>query len=324
VWTAQILASAISGAASFAVQVARVVAGWVLMGLQSLIQAARMAAAWFIALGPIGWVIAAVVGIVTLIILNWKKVVSWTTTAWHAVWGAIQAVWGAIKTGISAALRFLLNLFLNFTGPGLIIKHWTAIKNFTVTAWNAVVGFIRGAWGRITGAISDGVGAAVRFVTGLGGRIVRGLAGFGSLLYQKGRDLIQGLINGAGSLLRNIGSFFLNIVPGWIRSPLEHALGISSPSTVFAEYGRNLGQGLINGVTGMRGQIGSTLGGLVDTPTGGLGYRAPAYAGGMAGVAARGAATYVTQVSGVASPEQVAAQVVRAQRTNEFLAGAGR
>jgi hypothetical protein len=31
----------------------------------------------------------------------------------------------------------------------------------------------------------------------------------------------------------------------------------------------------------------------------------------------------VTTVSGVASPEAVAAQVVRAQRTNEFLAGVG-
>ena len=39
------------------------VAAWVLLGAQSLLQAARVAAAWLIAMGPIGLVIAAVVGL---------------------------------------------------------------------------------------------------------------------------------------------------------------------------------------------------------------------------------------------------------------------
>ncbi|SEC98945.1 hypothetical protein [Arthrobacter woluwensis] len=37
--------------------------------------------------------------------------------------------------------------------------------------------------------------------------------------------MIQGLLNGAGSLLSSIGSFFLNQLPGWIVGPFKAALG---------------------------------------------------------------------------------------------------
>ncbi|WP_426466725.1 hypothetical protein, partial [Salmonella enterica] len=42
---------------------------------------------------------------------------------------------------------------------------------------------------------------------------------------------------------------------GWIRKPFESALGIHSPSRVFAGYGENIGQGLINGVQSMAGSV---------------------------------------------------------------------
>lgn len=41
-----------------------------------------------------------------------------------------------------------------------------------------------------------------------------------------------------------IGSFFLNLLPGWIVGPFKAALGIASPSKVFRGYGRNLVEGI--------------------------------------------------------------------------------
>ena len=64
------------------------VARWVWMGAQSLLQAARMALAWVIAMGPVGWVIAAVVALAALIIANWDKIVAWTKQG-----GAIDPRW---------------------------------------------------------------------------------------------------------------------------------------------------------------------------------------------------------------------------------------
>lgn len=60
-----------------------VVGAWVFMAAQSLIQGARMAAAWLIAMGPVGWVIAAVVGLAAIIIANWDTISTWTKDMWE-------------------------------------------------------------------------------------------------------------------------------------------------------------------------------------------------------------------------------------------------
>jgi hypothetical protein len=193
VWTAQIAASAARGAASAAVAVARVVAGWVLMGAQAMLGALRMAAAWLVAMGPVGWIIAAVIGLAILIAANFDKIKAWIGAAWD----------------------------------------WVSEK--TSGVWNSII-----SW------VSDKVGSIIDFVKGIPGKI----GDMAGALYQKGKDMIQGLIDGAGSLLKSIGSFFLNLLPGWIRGPFEKALGISSPSKVFRKYGVNIGQGLIKGLDG--------------------------------------------------------------------------
>ncbi|MGZ7371093.1 hypothetical protein ACXWSM_09370, partial [Streptococcus pyogenes] len=77
----------------------------------------------------------------------------------------------------------------------------------------------------------------------------------GSWLIDTGKNIVQGLINGMTSLAGKIGSYFLEKIPGWIRKPFESALGIHSPSRVFAGYGENIGQGLINGVQSMAGSV---------------------------------------------------------------------
>jgi Phage-related minor tail protein len=311
--------SAALGFIAQGISVAGVVAGWVLMGVQSLLQAARMAAAWLIAMGPVGWVIAAVIGLVALIVANWDTVVSWTQSAWSAVTGAIGAAWDWIKGAVGAALDFVVTLFLNWTLLGLIISHWDAIKGAFSAGVDAAVGFVTGLPGKALNALSSlgstiagvamtawdwfyrnvvsKVGEVLSFVGGLPGQIAGKLGDLGSTLYQKGVDLVQGLINGAKSLAGKVGRFFLDALPGWIRGPFESALGIASPSKVFAGYGVNIGQGLLNGLGAMRPAIADELAHLADTQAtdllasvgvtgGGLGYRAPGYdVGGTAAAA---------------------------------------
>ncbi len=198
VWLAQTLATTASIIAGWAVAAAAVVAGWVVMAAQSLIQAARMAAAWFIALGPVGWIIAAVIGLVALIIANWDTVVSWTKTAWEAVTGALSDAWEWIKGIVQQGIDFLVNLFLNFTLPGLIIKHWDTIKQ----------------------VFTDGINAVVNFMTSLPGKIIGAIGNLGSLLYSKGTELIQGLVNGianAASFVGNVAKNVVNAVIGFVN-----------------------------------------------------------------------------------------------------------
>lgn len=256
-------AGAIGAGVSMAVTFAGVVAGWVLMGAQAMLQAARMAAAWLIAMGPIGWVIAAVVGIVALIVANWDTVVKWTRVAWAAVSAAVGAAWNWIKGAVSAALSFVTRLFLNFTGPGLIIKHWNSIVNFTRTAWAAVSAAVSGAWNALVGAVSGGVARVVAFMVGLPGRIRGALGGLGSLLVSAGGDLIRGMINGIKNMAGNVASAAINAAKAAVNG-VKSFLGIASPSKVFTTIGEFTGQGFVNGLANMRPAVAAEMQQLAD------------------------------------------------------------
>ncbi|MGW3057681.1 phage tail tape measure protein [Streptomyces goshikiensis] len=254
----------------------RVVGAWVLMGTQSLIQAARMAAAWLIAMGPVGLIIAAVIGLVALVVANWDTIASATGAAWDWIWGKISAVG-----------QFLLDLFLNFTLVGIIIKHWDSIRDGTVRVWNSIVDWVRGLpqmlvnfflnwtlvgliikhWESIKeGSIRKAV-ELVNWVRGLPGMISSGIGNLGDLLYDKGADVVRGLYNGVrsmGSWLRSqLMSFAKNMIPG----PIAKALGIHSPSRVMArDIGRWIPAGLVKGIESGSGAVERTMSNLVTPP----------------------------------------------------------
>ena len=102
--------------------------------------------------------------------------------------------------------------------------------------------------------------AAEAFASDIGTRLVEGvdaaIAAFGELdaylagvreqLLQAGRQMIDGLLQGLVEKWENVKAWFGSLaesIPGWIRDPL----GIHSPSTVFAEIGQNIMQGLVAG-----------------------------------------------------------------------------
>ncbi|MEU5130033.1 phage tail tape measure protein [Streptomyces mobaraensis] len=258
-WLAQ---GAAAGAAAL-----RVVAAWAIMGAQSLIQAARMAAAWVIAMGPVGWITAAVLGLVALVIANWDAIKSGTAAAWDWTWGKIKAIGLAIW-----------NFFLNWTIVGNVIKHWDDIRAGTARIWSATVEWVRAIPGRIAGfflnweitatiarhwsnakqaTISKAL-EIVAWVRDLPGRIRDGLGSLNNLLSDKGRDAVRGLWVG----IKSMASWIKDKVTGWARDvipgPIAKVLKIHSPSRVTAELGKFAGQGLITGLTGTASQVEST------------------------------------------------------------------
>jgi hypothetical protein len=141
-WVSQQVAatrSAIAQAGAFA----RMIANWVRMAVVSTAQAARVAAAWLISMGPIAIVIAAIVGLVAVVVKNWDTIKKATKVAFEWVWNKVKTVFDWMK-----------KLFLNFTGPGLIIKHF-----------DKIVGFVKDLPGRIASAATgmwDGIKDAFR------------------------------------------------------------------------------------------------------------------------------------------------------------------
>ena len=219
---------------------------------------------------PIGIIIGLVVGLIAGIVLLYQNSETFrniVTGAFNFVLGAIQGAWNWIKSNWPMLLAIL-------TGPIgiavlLITQNWDTIKNAFASAWQ----FIQGVWGGVVGWFA-GIGNGIRntfnnavegaksmfnglvsFVRGIPGSIMGAIGGMGSLLYNSGRDLLNGLVNGAKSILGNIGKFFLDAVPGWIKEPFKKALGINSPSRVFMGYGKNIGEAVPMGVASQMGSI---------------------------------------------------------------------
>jgi phage-related protein len=224
-WTLTQL-GAIRGAAASALAATGVVAGWILMGAQSLLGAAKVAAAWLIAMGPIALVVAAVAavaGVVFLIIKHWDTIKEKTKAAWDWVVAQVKKVPGLI-----------VGFFLNFTRPGLIIKHWGSIK----------------------GTFSDGAAAVVKFMRDLPGKILKAIGNLGGLLGGVGEDIMNGLLDGIDKgfewvkdKLSGVGK----IIPGWLKK----VLGISSPSKVVRDQvgqwiPAGVAEGIEAGIPGVR------------------------------------------------------------------------
>jgi hypothetical protein len=90
----------------------------------------------------------------------------------------------------------------------------------------------------------DIAGAAVRsFVFGIG----NWFADAGSWLYNAGKDLINGLWRGIQSTGVWIKQKIMDWVYTYIPAPVRRALGISSPSKVFAEIGKQTAEGFAVG-----------------------------------------------------------------------------
>ncbi|WP_125513785.1 hypothetical protein [Streptomyces sp. WAC 01529] len=267
-WLVQIIRVAAVTAAQFVVMAARAIA-W----------AAVMAAQWLIAMGPIGWAIAAVIGLAALVIANWDAVKQGTSTAWNAVSGAVR---GAVNQ-VLAGVRWLAQT------PGWVGGWFGNMKDRAIGKAMELLVWVRGFPGRARSALS-GLGGVLRtsatnsfngfkaaavnraaaflsWARGMPDRISRAIGSLKDLLIDKGKDVVRGLWRG----IKSMGSWLKDTLIGWakdiIPGPIADALDIGSPSKVMAnEVGRWLPPGIVEGAEDAQPAMQRSLRGLVDVP----------------------------------------------------------
>lgn len=138
-------------------------------------------------------------------------VVDGMITGFNEVMGGFKAHVKSVATGIGTVL-----------GEGLrsvdLGKSMWDVMQAVITTFNAVVdGFKRHVWG---------------------------------VMSQVGKDIGLGMAEGIRNAIGKVGealNYLTSIAPQWVKD----ALGISSPSTVFAEIGQNLMAGLTQGIESM-------------------------------------------------------------------------
>ncbi|AJT42422.1 phage tail protein [Psychromicrobium lacuslunae] len=208
-------------------------------------------------------VIASIITSVMQIIQGVIQVVTGIISGnWSMVWTGIKNIFGGIWNTIVNVISGAIKIVGSVIGAGLNIA-----RSIVSNVLGAIGNFFASTWRNVTNGVSGFIGGFLDFFRKMPGQILGFLSGLGSSLWNIGRDMIQGLLDGAGSLLRGIGDFFLRMIPGWIVEPFKAALGIHSPSTVFRdEVGAMIPAGLVEGIDGGVAQVDASLRSLVTVP----------------------------------------------------------
>ncbi len=221
-WIAAVVRAAITSVAQFTLMAARAVA-W----------ATVMAAQWLVAMGPVGWVIAVIIGLVALVVANWSTVKRWTVKIWGQVVGFIRGA----ATGVLSAIGWLSRI------PGQVGRWFGSMKDTAVRKASEMVSWMRG----------------------LPGRLGRSLGNMGRLLVSKGADVVRGLWNGIASMGGWLWSRIKSFVSRNVVDAVKGFLLIGSPSKLMAnQVGQWIPAGIAVGAEDNRGVLDKTMAGLVD------------------------------------------------------------
>ncbi|MFC0039331.1 phage tail protein [Actinomadura rayongensis] len=168
--------------------------------------------------------------------------IKWVKDAAKVVWDWIKQNWPlllAIITGPFGIAVYVIKKYWSNIKAGAI-----AAKDYVVEKFQALVGFFRA----------------------LPGKILSGIGNVGRTLYNKGKDLIMGFVNGIKSMAGHIVDVIKNTVTDKIPGFVKKALGINSPSLVMMALGEGVGEGMALGIDGSKKHVDKSLGKLVDVP----------------------------------------------------------
>lgn len=232
--------------------------------------------------------------------------ISRLTAAWAPLKQAIMAVWDALKQFAAADTNEEIALSMVVLVQK-IKDAWGPLKDFLSVVWDEAWAFIKRVWSEkvvpwwegtvkpylteqikefVANVFSSMVSEAVGFLASLPGRAAAALAGLGSSirgavlgavagaaswLYNAGRDVIQGLINGITSRIGGIADAVSRIAQS-IPSTVRKLLDSNSPSRVMMRVGADTVQGLTMGMSSqeeqMRRQVANIAASMTPVPVG--------------------------------------------------------
>lgn len=119
--------------------------------------------------------------------------------------------------------------------------------------------------GYIIAGLKKGITDAISSVTETAKKILSAIkSAFDNFsLFDIGKNLIQGLINGVNNMIETAKNAVAN-VGNAVIDKVKNVLGIHSPSTVFAEIGGYISQGLANGIAAGTRYAENAMNGLID------------------------------------------------------------
>jgi phage-related minor tail protein len=242
-------------------------------GVQWLLNAAMSA-------NPIGLIVIAIIALVAGIIYAWRNSETFrkiVIAAWNGIKAAGSAVFGWLGT-------YVPMVFEKVKAVAMVV--WGFISGYIRMQINIVLGIVRGviavytffrdAFNRANSAVVGAVTSLIGYVRGVPGRILGALGNVGSLLYNAGRQVIQGIINGIRSMLGALGNIMseaMSKVAGFLPgSPVK-----TGPLRVLNDgyAGKQIGHMIVGGIDDvsprLQAAVSGALSGIPAPRVGGVG-----------------------------------------------------
>lgn len=244
-------ATAVGSAAAQSLAMLGTAAKFAWMGAQALIHGARVAAGWVLAMGPVGWVIAGVIGLVALIVANWDTVKEWTGKAWDFVGSKIGGTIDWVGGKVSGGVNFIKG----------------------VLAWfGNLPGMFRGWWDGAVRATADMINVLLRWVGDIPGRIWGALGNLGSMLWDSGASLVSGFWDGIKARWNQMVDWvrrgMANLRALWPFSPAKEGpfsgrgYVTHSGKALTTDFAASIRKGMPGVVSAVRGVVGAAQGGF--------------------------------------------------------------
>ena len=245
VWVASTVAAwvsttvaAVTNAALQLVEAYKTVGGWVMMGVQAIVNAAKVVAGWVMtAVGAAanfaitavyyagmvaGWVLmgAQALGNAAKVVLGW--VISAAGAVANAAVMVVQfgiIVGGWILMGIQAligaaamAAAWLIAIWPIALVIAVIIMNWETISRVTSEVWNAIVKFVVDAWNGLVRWVTSAVNGFVSWWKGAWNNVVD----FFSTVFSGIGDVVRGTFEGVVGFIKGVINSVIDVVNGAI------------------------------------------------------------------------------------------------------------
>jgi TP901 family phage tail tape measure protein len=166
----------------------------------------------------------------------WEGIKMVFSGALEAVKGFVSTAWENIKSNTSIVFN---------TVKSSISSIWDGIKSFFSTTIENIKATISNGFENMKNAVSEKITAAKQTITDIWNSAQQFLSSIN--LYEIGRDIIQGLINGISSMAGALWEKAKSIANS-IKNTIRDALDINSPSRVMFDLGKWVPIGLAEGI----------------------------------------------------------------------------
>lgn len=273
-------------------------------------------------LNPIGLLITVIAVAAFLIIKYWGPISAFAKNLWGAVSGFVGKAWGAITGAVSAGASAVVG-FVRTRWNELVATVrgiWDGFAAYFSGVWDVIAGIFTGNWERVRQGTSTALGGIMTSITAVFGDLPAKFLAWGAALID---GLIQGIVSKAAAVKDAIVNTAGN-VGGWFADKL----GINSPSRVFAGFGINTIEGLVQGLQAEKDGPLAALSGIVQRmrqigtgivlgaaalPAAAFDNRPPIQAGASAAAAASTSSITINVTGAPGMDTQALARAVRAE-----------